>query len=178
MQLSYRQKDLALSAILQCPSLGEDYSYAKLTNPFYDWFIMYVMDIIEHTLLPKCPINQPKQCHYISSDTCTVQRLYTLENLSDKFGNISSSNKLKILDVFGLKSWDTYEDINEHHKNRANNENLKIINLEKPLEVDEHSIHIEEHTKFIITDTKNTISKEFKDKLLNHIKQHKQHLSN
>ena len=88
MQLSYRKEDLALSAILQYPTLGEDYSYAKLTNPFYDWFIMYVMDIIEHTLLPKCPINQPKQCHYISSDTCTVQRLYTLENLSDKFGNI------------------------------------------------------------------------------------------
>lgn len=135
MQLSYRQKDLALSAILQCPSLGEDYSYAKLTNPFYDWFIMYVMDIIEHTLLPKCPINQPKQCHYISSDTCTVQRLYTLENLSDKFGNILQEYTYSIKNSYYmvnnakeefLNKWLQKFDIAHHIKLESVNDGLGI----------------------------------------------------
>ena len=135
MQLSYRQKDLALSAILQCPSLGEDYSYAKLTNPFYDWFIMYVMDIIEHTLLPKCPINQPKQCHYISSDTCTVQRLYTLENLSDKFGNILQEYTYSIKNSYYivnhakeefLNKWLQKFDIAHHIKIESVNDGLGI----------------------------------------------------
>lgn len=135
MQLSYRQKDLALSAILQCPSLGEDYSYAKLTNPFYDWFIMYVMDIIEHTLLPKCPINQLKQCHYISSDTCTVQRLYTLENLSDKFGNILQEYTYSIKNSYYmvnnakeefLNKWLQKFDIAHHIKLESVNDGLGI----------------------------------------------------
>lgn len=135
MQLSYRQNDLALSAILQCPSLGEDYSYAKLTNPFYDWFIMYVMDIIEHTLLPKCPINQPKQCHYISSDTCTVQRLYTLENLSDKFGNILQEYTYSIKNSYYmvnnakeefLNKWLQKFDIAHHIKLESVNDGLGI----------------------------------------------------
>ena len=55
--------------------------------------------------------------------------------------------------------------------NRAINENLKFLKLEV-LDVDNHDIHIDEHTKFIITDTANSIDDDFKNNLLEHIKQH------
>lgn len=91
--------------------------------------------------------------------------------LSDSSGNISHENKVKLLELLGFKNWNIPEDIETLHKNRAINENLKFSKLEI-LDVDNHNIHIEEHTKFIITDTTNTIDNDFKNDLLEHIKQH------
>ena len=93
--------------------------------------------------------------------------------LSDNNGKLTPNNKLKILDMFGFKNWEIYNDINETHKERAINENLGLINLDDPLEIDNHDIHIEEHSKHIISDFKNKIKPEFKTKLLEHIKKHK-----
>ena len=78
--------------------------------------------------------------------------------------------------MFGLNNWETYEDINELHKARACKENLKIITLENPSEVDEHNIHITEHTKFIISDSGEKEDKTFINNLIKHIKQHKEKL--
>ena len=50
---------------------------------------------------------------------------------------------------------------------------MQLINLEEPLEVDNHNIHIEEHIKFIIADSNNK-NNEFVSKLMEHIGKHKQ----
>ena len=106
----------------------------------------------------------------------TILNLYDKGLLSDSNGKISSSNKLKILNMLGFNNWDGYEDINESHKSRANKENLKLITLLVPLEVDDHEIHILEHTKYIISDKGEKEDKNFINSLINHIKDHKTQL--
>ena len=106
----------------------------------------------------------------------TILELYSKGLLADSNGNISQENKLKILTMLGFKNWDSFSDINEIHKEKADKENLDIVHLEEPLEVDNHELHISEHTKFLITSSSEEITKENKDKLLNHIRQHKSYL--
>ena len=106
----------------------------------------------------------------------TLLSLYDRGLLFDNNGKISNSNRMKILNMLGFKNWDSYEDINEIHKNRAINENLEIIKLEPPLDIDNHEIHIEEHSKYILNDSKNSIKESLKNELLEHIKLHKSRL--
>ena len=103
----------------------------------------------------------------------TILSLYEKGLLSDENGKVSISNKLKLLDMLGFKSWEGFEDINEMHKTRANKENLKLIDLSDPLEIDNHELHIHEHIKHIISDCSEKEDKNFIKKLINHIKQHK-----
>lgn len=103
----------------------------------------------------------------------TILSLYEKGLLSDENGKVSISNKLKLLDMLGFKSWEGFEDINEMHKTRANKENLKLIDLSDPLEIDNHELHIHEHIKYIISDCREKEDKNFIKKLINHIKQHK-----
>ena len=106
----------------------------------------------------------------------TILNLYDKGLFSDANGKTSNSNKLKILNMLGFNKWDGYEDINESHRSRANKENLKLITLLIPLEVDDHEIHILEHTKFIISDKGEKEDKKFINSLINHIKDHKTQL--
>ena len=105
-----------------------------------------------------------------------ILTLYDKGLLSDENGNISNSNKLKILNMLGFKNWESIDDIKEHHKARANKENLSIIKLETPIEIDDHEIHINEHTKFLISDQGTNLPLDTKNKFLEHIKQHKEYL--
>jgi len=93
----------------------------------------------------------------------------------DKNGTISHDTKEKILSELGFNNWCTFDDLEELHRKKASKENLTLTNLEDPLEIDEHQIHINEHTKFIIADNENT-DKEYLDKLICHINKHKQYL--
>ena len=93
----------------------------------------------------------------------------------DKNGTISHDTKEKILSELGFNNWCTFDDLEELHRKKASKENLTLTNLEDPLEIDEHQIHINEHTKFIIADNENT-DKEYLDKLICHINKHKQYI--
>lgn len=93
--------------------------------------------------------------------------------LYDEDGQMSSNNKLKLLNLLGFENWEIGETIDDAHKKRAQSENLKIIELDDPLEIDNHQIHINEHIKFVISN-QNSTDKNFIDKLLNHIKKHKE----
>lgn len=93
--------------------------------------------------------------------------------LYDEDGQMSSNNKLKLLNLLGFENWEIGETIDDAHKKRAQSENLKIIELDDPLEIDNHQIHINEHIKFIISNQKDT-DKIFINNLLNHIKKHKE----
>lgn len=106
----------------------------------------------------------------------TLLDLYSKGLLSDSYGKLSEENRLKILSMLGFKNWDTYEDIDELHKEKAIKENLDIKNIEEPLEIDNHELHIGEHTKFLISDKGSKISKEEKEKMINHINKHKSYL--
>lgn len=99
--------------------------------------------------------------------------LYDKGLLSDNNGNVSQNTKLKILDSLGFKNWDNFTDINELHKTKASKENLQVLNLGDAIEIDDHDIHINEHTRFLISDESQSIDNEFKQKLIQHIADHK-----
>jgi hypothetical protein len=96
--------------------------------------------------------------------------------LNDEDGQITPNNKIKLFNMLGFENWEISENIDDLQKKRANKENHKLIELMSPIEIDNHQIHICEHTKFLISDASNDIDNDFRIKLLNHIKQHKNFL--
>ena len=106
-----------------------------------------------------------------------ILKLYNTGLLSDENGNISSNTKSKLLTILGLNSWEPYETTDELHKKKASRENLELIKIETPLPIDNHKIHIEEHTRFLISDNADNLNQNFKNKLLKHIEEHTNVLS-
>ena len=94
----------------------------------------------------------------------------------DHSGRIPNDTKEKILSELGFYNWCTFDDLDELHRKKARKENLSIINLENPFEIDNHKIHIEEHTKYIIADTNRKLDSSEITQLLNHINEHKKYL--
>ncbi|MBQ8468677.1 MAG: hypothetical protein IJ542_02855 [Clostridia bacterium] len=103
--------------------------------------------------------------------------LYSKGLLSDENGKISNRTRVKILESLGFASWENSQDISIMHSKKAIKENLNIEEVESPLEVDDHKIHIEEHTRFLISDESKKFSDEHNQKILEHIKQHKKLLN-
>jgi len=95
---------------------------------------------------------------------------------ADENGVISSSNKSKLLHMFGITNFDQYEDLRELHKSKASKENNDISDLSSPLEIDDHDIHIYEHTRFLICDDSKGLTEDGRAKLLEHIALHKKML--
>ncbi len=102
-----------------------------------------------------------------------ILKLFNAGILSDENGNISSNTKNKLLNILGLNSWEIYETTDELHKKKASRENLELIKLEKPLSIDNHNIHIEEHIRFLISDSGESIKSDLKNKIIKHIEEHK-----
>lgn len=95
---------------------------------------------------------------------------------SNQDGNITNQTKEKILSYLGFENWCSFDELGELHKKRAEKENIKLIKLEDPLDVDDDKIHIEQHTKYLISDNKSNDSK-FITSLLKHIQKHKERLN-
>ena len=93
--------------------------------------------------------------------------------LEDNTNKLSATTKKSILKICDLENIEISKDTDELHKERASKENLKLISLETPFEIDNHKLHIEEHTRFLISDEGQKLSKEDTQNLLNHIKLHK-----
>ena len=114
------------------------------------------------------------------SDTPATRRtmLFDLLNagiLSDGEGKLSASVKAKILSLMGFGNWESAQDITQLHLARAERENVDVDNAEV-LPIDDHVSHIEEHTRYIISSDIDSVDKTYRQKLLNHIAQHKQFL--
>lgn len=103
--------------------------------------------------------------------------LYDKGLLASEDGKISNRTRVKILDSLGFGSWENSQDISIMHTKRATKENLRLSEVAEPLEVDDHQIHIEEHTRFLISDECNKFSQEHNQKILEHIRDHKQMLA-
>lgn len=95
--------------------------------------------------------------------------------LSDSDGKLTASAKAKILGIMGFGNWDSAQDITQLHTARAQKENMFIDSAEV-LPVDDHALHIEEHTRYIISGDITDVDVKYRDKVLQHIERHKQML--
>ncbi|MCL2847575.1 MAG: hypothetical protein FWE13_02335 [Firmicutes bacterium] len=98
--------------------------------------------------------------------------------LSDEDGKISDASRYKILDTLGYGGWEFLRDLESLNINKAAKENLEFYKLDtiEVSEIDRHDLHIIEHTKFGLTaEFDRLVSKkpEIKERLLQHIRQHK-----
>lgn len=102
--------------------------------------------------------------------------------LSDENGKMSTRVKAKILEMLGFGMWDSQYDLEELHMRKAGKENLSIIemqNVDDPLEIDNHALHIDEHIAFMLSEEFYRASKQnakLKEIMLEHIKKHKEFL--
>jgi len=89
-------------------------------------------------------------------------------------GKINSRTRAKIIEALGFNSFENIQDLSSMHIKKATEENLKINGkLSSPLDVDDHEIHILEHTKFILSGETRDLDAEHEQDLLNHILEHK-----
>jgi len=97
----------------------------------------------------------------------------------DEDGKFSQSMRKKCLDLLGFGMWEENLDLNSLHINRAKEENLNVNEIEI-LSVDDHHIHIDEHTAFLLGKEikKNNNYKTIQKILLKHIEDHKKFLNN
>ena len=98
--------------------------------------------------------------------------------LSDDNGKMTISSKQKTLEMLGYGNWEHTNDISELHIKRAGVENLKILSGETVdvLPIDEHKLHISQHTAFILSNNFDKLEKDGKERLavmLEHIAEHK-----
>lgn len=109
------------------------------------------------------------------TDTPATRRTMLMDLLNagilyDNEGKLSQSAKAKILTMMGFGNWESAQDLAQLHISRAEKENVDIDTAEI-LEVDDHALHIEEHTRFVVsgqTDEK----PEYREKILAHIRAH------
>ncbi|MCH5153053.1 MAG: hypothetical protein J1F68_03760 [Clostridiales bacterium] len=112
------------------------------------------------------------------SDSPATRRtmLFDLLNagiLSDSEGKLSASAKAKVLSAMGFANWESAQDITQMHIARAQRENVDIDHAEV-LPVDDHALHIEEHTRQVIAGDIDEVDKTYRAKILAHIEEHKQ----
>lgn len=99
-----------------------------------------------------------------------VFELIKMGLLHDENGRINPRMKVKILEMLGLGNWENGRDIDECHVNKAVRENLHMKDKDIDiLEMDDHMIHIMEHTKALVSEDNN---KKYSQRLIAHIKAH------
>ena len=117
----------------------------------------------------------------VASKQNTMFELLRSGLLHDENGRLPDSTRRKILDVFGYGGWEQTQYVNSLHTTRAERENAKAIKHSLFVsEIDDHSLHIEEHKKFMLSSDFDKIrdkNPSVEEKLLEHIRQHKQFMA-
>lgn len=111
------------------------------------------------------------------SDSVANRRNIVLQLLSagllfDDKGKLTETTKIKVLSMLGFGNWENAQDVAQLHQKRAEREN-QAEKLDKPLDIDDHDIHIQAHTAFVIAAEQENMSVSRKNALLEHIAQHK-----
>ena len=94
--------------------------------------------------------------------------------LSDENGKISNRNRAKIVEMLGFGNWEASRSREELHVRKAATENLDMSD-EKKCEVeavDDHELHIEEHTACLVSG-RDTLSDKSRKIINEHIRRHK-----
>lgn len=100
--------------------------------------------------------------------------------LTDENGKMSSSVKRKTLEMLGFGTWQDGNDISELHVKKAGKENLNFINKlnVKVLPIDNHDVHINSHTAFILSQNLEEANEDIINAMLEHIDEHKKYINN
>ena len=96
--------------------------------------------------------------------------------LFDEDGKFSDSTRKRCLDLLGFGMWEDSTDLHSLHINKAKEENIEVAKKElEVLLVDDHKIHIDEHTAYLIgKEIKNKPNrKAIETRLLKHIEEHR-----
>lgn len=99
--------------------------------------------------------------------------------LHDENGKLSNSMRYKVLEQLGFGVWDNSQDLKALQNKKAIKENFKLLekkSIDIPNEIDDHDVHIQAHTCFMLGEefekakVKNSIIEQI---MINHIKEHK-----
>ncbi len=113
------------------------------------------------------------QTDSLSSRRNMIWQLLDTGLLTDINGNMSSDTKSRILSMIGFGSWEQCQDTATMHMRRADTENLDIVSA-NVLPIDDHAIHIEQHTRYVISGSASAKGNGYQQKLLDHIACHQQ----
>lgn len=105
----------------------------------------------------------------LTSRRATAMELFKLGIFLNKDGKMDDRTRVKFLEIMGLGNFESGQDIAESHINRAKAENITEKDL-VVLEIDDHELHIAEHTRYIL---ENDLTEDRVEKLLEHIRMHK-----
>ena len=96
--------------------------------------------------------------------------------LTDNDGLINQRTKVKILEILGYGVLDNTQDISNLHKSKAEKENIEMATNDIEIAVyDAHDIHIEEHTRYLLTmDNQNKKDKSH-SRIIKHLEEHKKY---
>ncbi len=102
-----------------------------------------------------------------------IFKLYESGLLQTENGKLSPAVKEKVLSLLGYKDLDGKKGISGLHEEKAQAENVKIRLNDTPVEeIDDHEIHVDEHTRFILSEYQ-SLTDEEKRRLFAHLKAHK-----
>ena len=103
--------------------------------------------------------------------------------LHDESGKLNNSVRYKLLEQLGFGVWENTQDVKTLQIKRANKEHLSIIDsfsIDDPKEIDDHNLHINEHTCFMLSDEFEKLcakNNKVEEKMLEHIRKHKQFIN-
>lgn len=102
-----------------------------------------------------------------------VIELLKLGLLNGEDGKMDARTRSKVFEMLGIGNWEATTDLEDTHVKRASRENLECENGKAPeiSELDDHALHIAEHTRHILADSK------LSETLLNHVKEHMRYKS-
>ena len=109
----------------------------------------------------------------------TILELYNSGLLHDENGKISNSVRYKILEQFGFGIWENSQDVKSLQVKRANKENFELLSkktMPNPKMIDDHELHINTHTCYMLGDEYEKLvekNPKLEEIILNHIKLHK-----
>ena len=94
--------------------------------------------------------------------------------LSGEDGKIDKRTKTKILEILGFGSVDNARDIQSLHIGRAEQENLDMLSKKEASvsTLDDHEIHIAEHTAFILSQEMECKDESLRERVTQHICEH------
>ena len=102
-----------------------------------------------------------------------VLKLYESGLLGDENGEIKPIVKEKVLSLLGYKDLDNRKGLYILHEEKAREENQRIKNTNVEVDsFDEHTIHIDEHTRFVLSEY-STLTPQEKLNIKTHIEGHK-----
>ena len=110
----------------------------------------------------------------ISTRRAMVYDLLKLGLFTDESGVMTNRTRGKLFEILGFGNWENGRDLDEAHIGKATRENMLLENeFITPDIVDDHQMHITEHTKLAISQRCNK-DKEFYERVLRHITAHRE----